>query len=144
MPQLTFPIVSDGLVVDVRVNLDASLLLPLHARGQAPSALSGKGMIDTGSNVSGVGPTILQQLGVQSIGTTSTVGIGGPHPVQLYRVSLHICDLQNLGLPWFTHPALVVMDLPPWVSCEALIGLDVLRTCKTTVDGPAGRFTLEF
>jgi hypothetical protein len=144
MPQLTFPIVPDGLLVDIRVNLDVSLLLPLHARGQSPSALSGKGMIDTGRNVSGVSPSFIQQLGIRSVGTTSTVGIGGSYPVRLYRVSLHICDLQDLALPWFSHPALVVMDLPPWVSCEALIGRDILLTCKTTVDGPAGRFTLEF
>jgi hypothetical protein len=144
MPQLTFPIVPDGLVVDVLVNRDVSVLLPLHASGQNPSPLVGKGVIDTGSNVSGVSSTFLQQLGGQSVGTTSTVGIGGSYPVQLYRVSLHICDLQNLGLPWFSHLTLVVMDLPPWVSCEVLIGRDILLTCKTTVDGPAGVFTLDF
>ena len=66
------------------------------------------------------------------------MGIGGSYPVRLYRVSLHVYDAQNLALPWFSHPTLVVMDLPPWVSHEALIGLDVLLNCKTTVDGPAG------
>jgi hypothetical protein len=144
MPQLTFPIVPDGLLVDVLVNRDVSELLPLRASGQACPPLTGKGVIDTGSNISGLSPTFLQQLGGQSVATTSTVGIGGSYPVQLYRVSLHICDLQNLGLPWFSHLSLVVMDLPPWVACEVLIGRDILLTCKTTVDGPAGTFSLDF
>jgi hypothetical protein len=144
MPQLTFPIVPDLLVVDVLVNLDVSVLLPLRASGQSRSPLVGKGVIDTGSNVTGVSPTWLRQLGGQSIGTSSTVGIGGSYPVRLYRVSLHVWDARNLALPWFSHATLVVMDLPPWVAHEALIGLDVLLNCKTTVDGPAGTFSLEF
>ncbi len=144
MPQLTFPIRPDGLVVDVLVNLDAAVLLPLRAAGQSRSPLVGKGVIDTGSNVSGVSSAFLKQLGGRSVGTSSTVGIGGSYPVQLYRVSLHICDLQNLGLSWFSHPSLVVMDLPPWVSCEVLIGMDILRNCKTIVDGPAASFSLDF
>jgi hypothetical protein len=144
MPQLTFPIVSDGLVVDVLVNWEVAALLPLHARGQAPSPLPGKGVIDTGSNVSGVSAAILQHVGGPSIGTTSTVGIGGSYPVKLYRVALHVCNLKDLTLPWFSQLTLVVMDLPPWVSHEVLIGRDILLACKTTVDGPAGTFSLDF
>ncbi len=144
MPQLTFPIGPDGLVVDVLVNLDASELLPLRASGQSHPPLVGKGVIDTGSNVSGVTPAWLGQVGGQSVGTTSTTGIGGSYPVQLYRVSLHVWDARNPALPWFSHPTLLVMDLPPWVSHQVLIGLDVLLDCKTTVNGPAGRFSLGF
>jgi hypothetical protein len=144
MPQLTFPIVPDGLVVDVLVNLGASSLLPLRGSGQSRPPLAGKGVIDTGSNVSGESPALLQQLGVRPVETTSTVGIGGPYPVRLYQVSLPIRDLQNVGFPWFSHPTLVAMDLPPWVAHEVLIGLDILLNCKTTVDEPAGRFSLDF
>jgi hypothetical protein len=64
MGQLTFPIVPDGLVVDALVNLEAAVLLPLRAAGQACSPVLGRGLIDTGSDVSGVASTILQQLGV--------------------------------------------------------------------------------
>ena len=144
MPQLNFPIVPDGLVVDVLVNVDASVLLPLRAQGQSRPPLTGKGVIDTGSNVSGVSPALLRQLGLHSVGTASTVGIGGSYPVQLYRISLHIYDTGDLALPWFSHAALVVMDLPPWLTPEVLIGRDVLLNCKTTVDGPAGMFSLDF
>jgi hypothetical protein len=144
MPQLTFPITADGLMVDVMVNLEASALLPLRSSGQSCPPLPARGALDTGSNISGVSPRLLQQLGTRSVGTTSTVGIGGSYPVQLYRVSLHICDAQQLTLPWFSHPSVLVMDLPPWVTCELLIGMDVLLTCKTIVDGPGGHFTIEF
>jgi hypothetical protein len=144
MPQLNFPIGPDGLEVDVLVNLEASALLSLRLSGQSCPPLAAKGVLDTASNVSGVSLTLLQQLGIRSVGTSSTVGIGGSYPVQLYRVSLHIYDSQNLALPWLSQASLLVMDLPPWVSCEVLIGLDILLNCKTIVDGPAGRLTLDF
>jgi hypothetical protein len=144
MPQLTFPITADGLEVDVLVNLEASALLPLRASGQSCPPLAGSGALDTGSNISGVSPSLLQALGIRSVSTSSTVGIGGFYPVQLYRVSLHICDAQNLTLPWFSHASLLVMGLPSWVTCDALIGVDILLMCRTIVDGPAGKFTIEF
>jgi hypothetical protein len=36
------------------------------------------------------------------------------------------------------------MDLAPGFPFDVLIGMDVLRTCKLTVDGPAGQFTFDF
>jgi hypothetical protein len=144
MPQLIFPVVNDEIVVDVLVNREASALLLLRASGQSCPPLAAKGMLDTGSTVSGRSSGLLHQVGGLSVGTSSTVGVGGSYPVQLYRVSLHICDAHNLTLPWFTHPSLLVMDLPPWVTCDVLIGMDVLLSCKTTIDGPAGRFAIDF
>jgi hypothetical protein len=38
----------------------------------------------------------------------------------------------------------MVMELPVGFPVEVLIGMDVLRSCKTLIDGPAGRYTLEF
>jgi hypothetical protein len=64
--------------------------------------------------------------------------------VNLYRVGLHVWDKGNVGLPWLSQPALAVMDLPPGFAHDVLIGMDVLLTCKLTVDGPAGQFTLDF
>jgi hypothetical protein len=145
MPQLTFPIGPDGLIVDVLVNLDAAALLPIRSSGQPRSPISGKGIIDTASNVTGVSPAILQQLGPLRKGSpTSTQALGGPVPVQLYWVSLHIRDAKRPNLPMFTLPSLLVMDLPPTVPHDALIGLDVLLNCTLIVDGRAGRFTIDF
>jgi hypothetical protein len=144
MAQLDFPIVPAGLSVDVLVNLQASVLVPLRSSGGGPSSVQGKGLLDTGSDVTGVALPILQQLGVPVVRRVSTQGIGGTVQVNLYRVSLHVLDSNRLGLPWLSQPSLLVMELVPGFPCDVLIGMDVLLTCKMLVDGPARRFTLEF
>jgi hypothetical protein len=145
MPQLTFPIIPDGLVVDVVVNLEAAVLIPLRASGQLCPPIEAKGLIDTASNVSGISPAIVSQLGLPPTGPpTTTAGIGGAVTAQLYRVSLHLRDARAPTLPMLTLPSLLVMELPPGLSCDVLIGMDVLRQCKLIVDGPGRFFTLEF
>src|SRR5262245_59747960 len=144
MASLTFPIVPEGLVVDVAVNLEAATLLRLLGSGGGPAPIQGRGLRDTGSDVTGVALPILQQLGNPPIRQTTTQGIGGSIPVNIPRVSLHILNARNLGLPWPSQPALNVLELAQGFPLEALIGLDVLLTCKLIVDGPAGYFTLEF
>jgi len=47
MPYLTFPITSAGLIVDVLVNVEAAVLLPLRASGQTRSPIQAKGEIDS-------------------------------------------------------------------------------------------------
>jgi hypothetical protein len=144
MAHLTFPIVRAGLVVDVMINLKESVLRPLRSAGGGPPPVPGRTLIDTGSDVTAVALPILQQLGTPAIHSTSTLGIGGSVPVDLYEVSLHILDPQNVSLPWLTQPSLQVMELASGVPFEALIGMDVIRTCKLLVDGPAQQFTLKF
>jgi hypothetical protein len=74
----------------------------------------------------------------------TTTGIGGSIGVNLYRVSLHVFDAGNPGMAWLTQPSLLVMDLPAGFPFDVLIGMDVLRTCKLTVDGLNGHFTFDF
>jgi hypothetical protein len=144
MAQLTFPILRAGLVVDVMINLEASVLVPLRSSGGGPSPVRGRALIDTGSDMSAVASPILLQLGIPVFLRTSTQGIGGSLQVNLHEVSLHILDVQNVGGPWFSQPSLAVMDLASGVPFDALIGMDIIRTCKLLVDGPAGLFTLDF
>jgi hypothetical protein len=144
MPQLTFPIVPAGLVVDVLVNLEAAVLLPLRSTGGGPAPIQGSGLIDTGSDISALALPILQRLGTAPVGQTVTHGIAGPIPVALYRASLHIFNAQNVTLPWQSHPTLVVMELAAGVPFDVLLGMDILRTCKTLIDGPANNFLLDF
>jgi hypothetical protein len=59
MAQLTFRILSDGLIVNALVNLEAPVLLPLWSSGQARPATAARGPIDTASNISGVARLIL-------------------------------------------------------------------------------------
>ena len=145
MPQLTFPIVPDGLIVDVVVNHEAPVLLALRASGQASSPIEAQGLIDTASNVSGLTPAIVRQLRLPPVGPpTMTTGIGGPVTVQLYRISMHIRDARAPNLSMYTLPSLLVMELPLGLGCDVLIGMDVLTGCKLIVDGPAQQFTVEF
>jgi hypothetical protein len=140
---LTFPITPDGLVVDVFVNHEVSVLLPLWQAGVRPPPIAARGLIDTGNDITGVSLVILQQLGVQPIVQTTTHGVGGTVPVNVYRVSLQILDARDTTLPWIANPTLDVMELPPSIPFDVLIGLDILLTCKLFVDGPAGQFTLD-
>jgi hypothetical protein len=140
---LTFPITRDGLVVDVLVNLEAGALIPLWQAGTHPPPVQCRGLIDTGTDITAVSLTVLQRLGVPRVIQTTTHGIGGSVSADLYEVSLHIFDPQQTTLPWLPHPSLLVMALPPGFPFDALIGLDIIRTCKMIVDGPAGQFTME-
>jgi predicted aspartyl protease len=140
---LTFPITSDGLVVDVLVNLEVGVLLPLWAQGRKPQPITGRALIDTGSDISAVSSAILRQLGVPIFQTVNTQGIGGSVAVNLHYVGLHLYDSRVTSLPWIFHPTLLVMELPAGVPFDALIGMDVLHGCKLWVDGPAGQFTLD-
>jgi hypothetical protein len=145
MQQLTFPITSAGLVLDVLVNVEAAVLLSLRAAGQPCPPIATKGEIDTASNVSGVSPAIVNQLGLTPVGPpTTTTGIGGPVTVQLYRVSLHLRDAADPNRPMFTLPSLLAMELPPGPPCDVLVGMDVLLGLKLIVDGPGRQFSLEF
>lgn len=52
MAQLTFPIVTGELLVDVRVNHDASSLLGIQSAGRsAPASVATRALLDTGSDV---------------------------------------------------------------------------------------------
>jgi hypothetical protein len=145
MAQITFPIVADELRVDVRVNRSALDLIAIRAAGQpAPIAIPAQAQIDTGSNITGVSSTILQQLGAVPVTHSTTQGIGGGVSVLLFRVSLSILDAANPQLPWLVQPDLLVMELPVGTPVDVLIGMDVLRSCRMLVDGPARNFTLDF
>jgi hypothetical protein len=140
---LTFPITLDGLIVDVLVNLEAAVLFQLWQQGIKPQPAYGRGLIDTGSDISAVSLPILQQLGVPSILQTTTQGVGGILSVGLYRVSLNILDSKKVSLPWLPQPTILVMELAAGIPFDVLIGMDIIRTCKMMVDGPGGSFTIE-
>jgi hypothetical protein len=133
------------MTVDVRVNFAAPTLAYLHAGGKPlPTSRAGKGLIDTGTDISAVSSSVLQQLGVPVHGQTQTHAIGGPTLVRLFKVSLLILDAGQPHVPWFTQANLLVMELPAVLPVDVLIGMDVLLTCKLLLDGPVRQFTLEF
>ena len=145
MPQLTFPVTSDGLSVDVRVNFDSTRLTSLRtANLPLPASLPGNALIDTGTDITAVAPWIIQQLAIPVHSQRVTQGIGGSMPVRLFNVTLFILDASQPQLPWLVQPDLLVMELPSALPVDVLIGLDVLLGCKFSLDGPARCFTLDF
>jgi hypothetical protein len=145
MPQLTFPIANTDLLVDVRANLDVTELARLRAANSPPPAsVEARGLLDTGTDVTGVAPHILQRLGAVPRRSTHTHGIGGSVPTRLFHVSLSIWDASQPHLSWFTIPQLSVMELSPTIPFDVLIGMDVLLQCRMLLDGPSGVFTLDF
>jgi hypothetical protein len=147
MAHLTFPVSRDGLAVPVWVGWNGTAMFALVMAGQpAPAPLGGRGLLDTGSDVTAIAPAILQRLALPVATATSTHTVSGPVNVRLFRVSTGITDpTLPPGSPWLTSPDLLVMELPaPLPNADALIGLDVLMTCKLILEGPALQFTLEF
>jgi hypothetical protein len=140
---LTFPISRPGLVVDVLVNHAASVVLAGRTAGHSLAPRQTTALIDTANDMTGVSVRLLQQLQVPSVGDTNTSGIGGSVPVTLHEISLYVFDARNPGLPWIPFAALTVFSLPPDIPFDVLIGMDVLRTCRLVVDGPAGSFALD-
>jgi hypothetical protein len=145
MPRLTFPVTADGLTVDARVNLDSTTLTSLHtANLSLPLSIPGKGLIDTGTDVTAVAPWILQQLGIPVHSQRTTQGIGGVMPVRLFNITLFVLDARQPLLPWLVQPDLLVMELPSALPVDVLVGLDILLGCKFHLDGPGRHFTLDF
>lgn len=100
MPHLNFPIAPAGLAVDVRINLDGATLNGLRAAGRpVPGSIAATGLIDTGSDITAVAPSILQRLAIPIHYHTTTHGIGGPVPVRLFLVTLFILDSRQPSLP---------------------------------------------
>lgn len=144
MSTLNFPIDSDGLIVDVRLNVDAAMMQIALAGGTIPPSITTKGLIDTGTDITAVSASALKQLGVSLQLNTYTHGIGGAMSVKLFRITLFVLNMSNPSPPWMVFHDLLVMELPGQLPFDVLIGMDIIRTCKMLVDGPGGVFSLEF
>lgn len=144
MPRLSYPICPDGLVVDVLVGIDQSAMLALLAKGTPiPRPIRGRGLIDTGSDITVVSATTLRHLGVPARYQTTTRTVAGLIAVQLYEVSMGITDFADPKAAELVQPAIQVMELKSVLpGIEVLI--DLLLTCRFSVDGPARRFNLDF
>jgi len=115
----------------------------LQAGHPVPSPSHARALIDTGSSVTAIAPSALGRLGLAPLLAGASQTASGSVAVNLYRVSLSVYDAS--GGTMFTQRDLLVSELTTSIpSIDALIGMDVLQECKLLLDGPAGRFTLEF
>jgi hypothetical protein len=146
MPHLIFPVDKDGLLIDVLIGLDGATTTALFSAGQPiPPPIRARAAIDTGSDVTVVSRSILQQLGVPVQHQTTTQTVSGLVTVNLYKVSVGITDFGSSGAAEFVEPTVLVMGLPQTVPViEVLIGLDMLLGCRFLLDGPGRHFMLDF
>jgi hypothetical protein len=145
MPKLVFPVLPDGLRVDVLIGLDGATTLAQLGAGQLLTApIRAHGLIDTGSNITAVSAAIRQGLGVPIQYLTTTQTASGSLAVNVFEVSVGVHDSGDPTSPELVEPTLSVMELRTSLpGVEVLIGLDFLLGCKLLLDGPARRFTLE-
>jgi predicted aspartyl protease len=147
MAHVSFPIARAGLIVPVLVGLNGEALNELLTSGKPLiPPVPTQGLLDTGTDITAVSPSVLQRLGILSHSAAETHTAGGRIKTRLYSVGLSITDQGSAAsTPWLAVPDLVVMELPTSLpDVEVLIGLDVLLTGRLEIDGPAGQFTLVF
>ena len=79
MSKVVFPVLRDGLLVDVVIGLDRPAMLAQLSPGQLITApVLARGEIDTGSNVTAVSSAILHRLGIAAqYRTTTQIAAGG-------------------------------------------------------------------
>jgi hypothetical protein len=114
------------------------------AQQPAPTPVVAQALLDTGSNVTGVAASLIQQLPLTPYAQSQTQGLSGTTSVRLFYVSLIIFDPAQPHGPRFTQPNLLVMELPPSSTLDVLIGMDVLLDCRMLPDGPGRQLTLDF
>lgn len=146
MAQLTFPVTKDGLVVPVLIGLSGQMTAALVAVGRPIAApIPGRGLLDTGTDVTAVAPSILRQLPIAPATRTSTHTVGGQVPIALFEVSLSIFDPRVPTSSWLTQSDMLVMELPAALpNVDVLVGLDLLLQTNLLLKGPARQFTLDF
>lgn len=146
MPRLTFSVRPDGLRLDVLIGHDATHVQALQAAGQPlPTPVGGRGILDTGSDVTCVVPSVLSALGLQPANRVRTHTAGGPVAVNLYDVSLTLIDPAGGTRTSFFRPLWTVMELPRNLpTVDVLVGMDLLNELVVMIDGPGKQFTLSF
>jgi hypothetical protein len=145
MAKLVFPVLPDGLRVDVLIGLDGATTVAQLAAGQPITApIRARGEIDTGSNMTAVSAAIRQRLGVPILYQATTQTASGSLAVNVFEVSVGVHDSCDPASPELVESTLSVMELTTRLAgVEVLIGLDFLLGCKLVLDGPVRQFSLE-
>ena len=137
-----------GPVLPVQVEVPSALAAQLQHAGQAlPTPVAGFALIDTGASVSCVDAAVIQQLGVQPVGTAQVGTAGGPQSQAIYPARL-VFPGTNIPPVDFNH--LIGSNLSGQIVAGhqgpliVLLGRDILQHFVVIYNGPAGSFTLTF
>ncbi len=102
--------------------------------------------LDTGATMTGVDPSVVQQLGLVSTGITQihTPTTGGcPHDCPQYDISLWVAPGEQ-SMHNVKHTIPVIAIQLSYQGIDALIGRDVLDECVLFYNGPNRMLTLTF
>jgi hypothetical protein len=145
MPTLTWPVQSDGLVVEVMIGADSNQMVKCKAQGVAfPRPILVRGIMDTGTDVTAVAPRLFPALGLTKRGTVQTHTASGSVQVNVYEISLSILHPNRSGAG-FTTPRLLVTELTHAAAgAEVLVGLDILLQGVFNLDGHSRTFSFTF
>jgi hypothetical protein len=126
MARLSFSVQADGLIVDVVIWLSRAAADDLTARGvPVPAPIRCRGLLDTGTDVSAVDPSLPARLGLSPTRQATTTTAAGIVIVNGYTLSLSITSAGIPQAPLLSVPSLQVTELAtPLGAAEVLIGLE--------------------
>jgi hypothetical protein len=146
MPTLTDSITSAGAIVSIEVGVGAAGIRALHtARRPVPPPRAAQALLDTGAEMTCVDSSLIRSLAIP-VGGSVLVNLpahGGLTLGTQHDVSLNI--VHPSGNPYHN---LVIRDLRildvslTYLGYQALLGRDVLATCRLLYNGPRNRFRL--
>lgn len=147
MPRLETTIGRDGPIIDVRIWIGPEHEEALKARGlQSPRLLSVPGLLDTGAQMTAIQQALAQEMGLPVhdwVGLRSSVLGVEEREAPVYLIRMTFGPIEAPDPPkWRIISAVGVTVVSP--GALALIGQDLLATCRFTYDGRKRRLTMSY
>jgi hypothetical protein len=148
MSLITGDITPDGAVIAIRIGVSANRKKRLNSVNlPVPPEISLRAVIDTGSFVIGLIPSVFQSLEIKHFRTipvrTPSTTPGEPHQAKQYNISLSLVSANVTKYLPSVH-AIASDDFDKDEGIQALIGRDVLDHCNFSYYGPDRSFALGF
>lgn len=144
MPKYTYPMHPDGPIVPVLVGLDAPATNALVSAGvPVLPPFHGKGIIDSGSNITVVAPSLLRPVQSVPVHGTDNDCKRAIRSQSVQREPEYSTSTRLSG-PLLTHSTLIVMEMPHPQDVDVIVGRDVLNAYEIHLDGPLNQFHLYF
>jgi len=143
MPSVKFKLTTLGMEFPVLIGFDQVAMRAHQTAGTPiPKPFAGSALVDTGSDLTCVSASLLQQIGSVKIASHSTQTISGRQYIDIFSLSLSIPSRQ---VAMFVVPTLIVMQLPTAIpNIDVLFGMDLLCQLRTMIDGPKGEFEFHY
>jgi hypothetical protein len=146
MPRFQFRTDPDGLKLEVFVGVSRPFAAALMWAGVAvPPAWVATAEVDTGATITCVSAAVIAGLGLSvPVGRARNQTASAAVAVRLFEVGIGFPAGVTGGPPVVWRDELEVAEFAtPLPGVDVLIGLDLLLSCRLTLDGPAGTFALE-